>query len=151
MTTTAMIIRPLENGDYAEWLPLWNANNLGQHNPAITANTWKRLIDPQDSGVNGMAAIEASHILGIMHYILHPTTGSLANVCYMQDLFVMPAHRGKGIAKSLVRALEQRGKTEHWARITWLADNTNPEAQTLYRNLGVRLNFSFHVLPTGAV
>lgn len=142
-----MIVRPLESGDYEEWLPLWDANNLGQHNDPITKNTWKRLIDPQDTSVNGMVATEANHVLAIMHYILHPTTGSLADVCYMQDLFVMHAHRGKGIAKALVQELERMGKREKWARITWLADNTNVEAQALYRNLGVKLNFGFYVLP----
>lgn len=146
-----LTIRALEPGDYAEWLPLWNANNMGQVNESLTRNTWSRLIDPADTQVNGMAALEAGHIAGIMHYILHPTTGSLQPACYMQDLFVMPAHRGKGIARKLVLALDSLGQAEKWARIYWLADNTNEAAQALYRNLGIRLNFSFHVLPTGLV
>lgn len=144
-------IRPLEPGDYAEWLPLWDANNLGQVNAPLTQNTWQRLSDPADHQVNGMAAVEGGHVIGIMHYILHPTTGSLHPACYMQDLFVMPAHRGKGIARQLVMALEKQGKAEKWARIYWVADNTNEAAQALYRSLGIRLNFSFHVLPTGLV
>lgn len=147
-----MIIRPLSPTDYAEWLPLWDANNMGQKNQPLTDRTWRRIIDPQDSQINGLAAIdEAGQIKGILHYILHPTTGSLSEVCYMQDLFVPLAYRGQGIAKSLVRELERLGKAQGWARIYWLADNTNEAAQALYRNLGVRLNFSFHVLPTGAV
>ncbi|MCD8498118.1 MAG: GNAT family N-acetyltransferase [Alphaproteobacteria bacterium] len=147
-----MLIRPLEPDDYAEWVPLWDANNLGQINGKLTTTTWSRLSDPSDTQMNGMAAFDnAGHIVGIMHYILHPTTGSLQPACYMQDLFVMPAHRGKGIAKKLVRELETLGKEQKWARIYWLADNTNREAMALYRNLGIKLNFGFYVLPTGLV
>lgn len=147
-----MLIRPLTHDNYAEWLPLWNANNLGQVNEPLTQNTWARLIDPDDTQVNGMASFdEAGHMSGIMHYILHPTTGSLQPACYMQDLFVMPAYRGKGIGKALVRELEAVGKARKWARIYWVADNTNQAATALYRKLGIRLNFGFYVLPTAPV
>lgn len=145
------MIRPLQNSDYADWLPLWNANNLGQINDALTARTWARLTDPADPAMQGLAFIEDGHVSGMLHFILHPTTGNLKDVCYMQDLFVSPNNRGKGIAKQLLRELEKMGKSQGWARIYWLADNTNAPAQALYRNLGVRLNFSLHVLPVGAV
>ncbi len=145
------MIRPLQESEYNDWLPLWNANNLGQVNEALTKRTWGRLIDPADTTMQGLTFVEAGHVIGMLHFILHPTTGNLKDVCYMQDLFVMPAHRGKGIAKALLRELEKTGKAQGWARIYWLADNTNVEAQALYRNLGVRLNFSLHVLPTGAL
>ncbi|HRQ61845.1 MAG TPA: GNAT family N-acetyltransferase [Alphaproteobacteria bacterium] len=145
------MIRPLQESDYNDWLPLWNANNLGQINDALTKRTWARLSNPSDAAMQGLAFIEAGHVIGMLHFILHPTTGNLKDVCYMQDLFVMPAHRGKGIAKALLRELEKMGIAQGWARIYWLADNTNAEAQALYRNLGVRLNFSLHVLPTGKI
>lgn len=145
------MIRPLQQSDYEEWLPLWTANNLGQVNDTLTARTWGRLIDRNDTAIGGLTYEEGGHLLGILHYILHPTTGSLADICYMQDVFVSPAHRGKGIARALIVELEKRGKAAGWGRLYWLADNTNKEAQALYRTLGVRLNFSLHVMPLGKV
>lgn len=84
---------------------------------------------------------------GMVHYITHPTTGSTKQVCYLQDVFVDPAHRKKGIARQLVIALAHLGKEEDWQRIYWIAENDNVAAQNLYKSIGVRLDFSFHVLP----
>ena len=48
---------------------------------------------------------------------------------------------------ALVEKLIAHGKGERWARIYWLAEQKNPEAQALYNKLGVKLDFSLHVLP----
>jgi RimJ/RimL family protein N-acetyltransferase len=50
-----------------------------------------------------------------------------------------------------VRELTKRAQTqENWARIYWLADGSNDAAQRLYKNLGVKLDFSLHIMPLGA-
>ena len=139
-------IRPLQQSDFPDWLPLWNANNLGQINEAVTTSTWTRLIDPQ-SPVNGLCAVKGTTLVGIVQYIIHPTTGAIQPVCYMQDVFVDPAHRGKGIGKKLVKALAAKGKAENWTRLYWLAESNNEAAQALYKYIGIKLDFTLHVLP----
>ncbi len=139
-------IRPLEPNDFPDWLPLWDGNNQGQRNEAVTTETWARLTDP-DYPVFGLCAENSGKMAGILHYILHPTTGSIQPVCYMQDLYVDPRARQKGIGKALVQELAGLGKAEKWARLYWLAEEDNKAAQKLYKNLGVKLNFSLHVMP----
>lgn len=97
--------------------------------------------------VYGLASFEGDQLTGFLHYILHPVTGHIEPVCYMQDVFVAPPYRGKGTAKQLIEALSELGKKEGWARLYWMAEQNNIAAQKLYRDIGVRLNFSFHVLP----
>lgn len=139
-------VRPFEEADYGQWLPLWNGNNQGQRNDGVTAETWNRLLNPVYP-VHGFGAFENGTMTGLLHYILHPVTGHIDPVCYMQDVYVDPAFRRRGIARKLVSALAQTGKAEKWARIYWLAESENIAAQTLYRNIGVKLNFTLHVLP----
>lgn len=139
-------IRPLQKDDYAHWLSLWNANNQGVKNDEVTAETWRRLMDPAFP-VKGFGAFEGLRMAGLVHYILHPVTGHIGLVCYMQDLFVDPAFRGRGIARALVEHLAQEGRKMQWARLYWLAEASNKEAQALYKSLGVKLDFTFHVLP----
>jgi ribosomal protein S18 acetylase RimI-like enzyme len=141
-------IRPLQPEDFPDWFPLWDGNNLGQRNEQITASTWSRLTDPQ-SPVHGLCAVKGKQIIGLVHYILHPTTGALEPICYMQDLYVDPAHRGTGIAKQLVKALALEGKKQKWARIYWLADSKNEAVQGLYKHIGSKLDFTLHILPIG--
>ena len=145
-----LVIRPLRADDYAGWLPLWDGNNLGQRNDAVTAETWERLLDPHTQ-VHGLCALEKSEIVGLVHYILHPTTGSVQPVCYMQDVFVDPMHRKKGIARQLVQDVAKMGRAQKWARMYWLAEAENIAAQRLYKNLGVKLDFTLHVLPLQGV
>lgn len=138
-------IRSLQPEDFPNWLPLWDGNNQGERDVAVTSETWSRLNDPASS-VHGLCAVEGDIMKGLVHYILHPTTGAIANACYMQDVYVDPAYRGKGLAKKLVTAVAQRGKAEKWSRLYWIAEADNIAAQALYKNIGVKLDFTLHVM-----
>lgn len=141
-----LIVRPLLPDDFAQWLALWNENNQGQINDAVTKETWAR-IHHEGYPVFGIGAFEGEALAGILHYVLHPTTGSIQLVGYMQDLYVAPDFRQKGIARRLVEKLNDIGKEQKLTRIYWLAEAENKAAQALYKNLGVKLNFTLHVLP----
>ncbi len=142
-----IIIRPLESSDFDKWLTLWDENNMGERNEAVTAKTWYRLIDVNNIQVNGLAAEKNGVMLGIVHYILHPTTGQINPVCYMQDVYVSHEHRRKGIGKRLVEEVTKIGTKENWARMYWLTASDNMEAKAMYENFGIKLDFTFYVLP----
>ena len=86
-------------------------------------------------------------ITGIVHYILHPTTGSIQPVCYMQDVYIDPNYRRKGIGKRLVNEVTEIGKREKGTRMYWLTQFGNVEAKSMYENFGVKLDFTLYVLP----
>lgn len=145
-TIPAPTITPLTQDDFDAWLFLWDANNQGHRNPEVTEETWSRLINPIFP-VHGLAARCGGKMAGLLHYILHPVTGHINPVCYMQDVFVDPAYRRRGLARALIANLAETGRMEGWPRIYWLAEQDNLAAQNLYRSIGVKLNFSLHVLP----
>lgn len=147
MAVNRLIIRPFEYNDFPSWLPLWDGNNLGVRDEDVTEKTWERLIDKKYKSVNGLCAEMNDEMMGIVHYILHPTTGHINDVCYMQDLYIDPKHRRKGIGKRLVNEVTMIGMQEKWARMYWLTQNSNMEAKAMYENFGVKLNFTFYVLP----
>jgi ribosomal protein S18 acetylase RimI-like enzyme len=147
---SGLTIRPLQQSDHAAWLPLWDGNNMGQRNAQVTRQTWDRLTDPA-SPVCGLGAFDGTAMVGLVHYILHPVTGHLEPVCYMQDVYVDPAHRQKGIGRALVQDVARIGRESGWARMYWLAEADNKAAQNLYKTLGVKLNFTLHVLPLGQI
>ncbi len=141
-----IIVRPLTYTDFAGWLPLWNDNNLGENDEEITRETWRRILS-DDEKVYGICAEQNSNILGITHYILHPTTGHIKPVCYVQDVFVSKEHRGKGIGRKMIEEVIKIGISEEWARMYWLTQEDNEAAKALYKNLGIKLDFDFYVLP----
>ncbi len=139
-------IDPINSADFDEWQVLWDGNNQGNRDSDVTAQTWLRLLDPQ-SPVKGLVARQQAKMIGLVHYILHPVTGHLRPVCYMQDLYVAPAARSQGVGRALVEQLAALGQQEQWARLYWLAESKNKAAQALYKTLGVKLDFSLHVWP----
>lgn len=57
---------------------------------------------------------------------------------YLEDLFVEPSHRGKGIGKALFRYLGQRCRDEGLTRLVWQVLKWNTPAIDFYNSLGAR-------------
>ncbi len=143
-----MMIRFLERKDHDQWLPLFQANCLHQIADDVSAETWRRITSPKEN-VYGLGVFNNDgQLLGFLHYILHPTTGFINYSCYMQDLYVDENHRRLGHAKLLIWELHEVGKREKWNWIYWFAENDNIASQNLYKTLGIKMNFSLHMLQT---
>lgn len=57
---------------------------------------------------------------------------------YLEDLFVRPGHRGRGIGKALLVRLAQRCADESLARLEWSVLDWNQPAIEFYRSLGAK-------------
>lgn len=55
---------------------------------------------------------------------------------YLEDLFVRPAYRGRGIGKSLLQRLAQETVRRGGARLEWSVLNWNEPAIRFYQSLG---------------
>lgn len=151
MADGTVSVAPILPSDYDQWLPLWRANNHGSVSDAVTTETWRRLNDPSWP-VHGIVAryndpVAGMRIAGLVHYITHPVTGHVEPACYMQDLFVDADFRRRGIGRLLVEALSVAARHRNYTRLYWLAEADNEAAQALYHDIGLRLPFTFHVLP----
>jgi GNAT superfamily N-acetyltransferase len=57
---------------------------------------------------------------------------------YLEDLFVRPALRGRGVGASLLRAVEQRAIERGCGRLEWAVLDWNHAAIEFYRRFGAR-------------
>ncbi|MFI4868062.1 MAG: GNAT family N-acetyltransferase [Steroidobacterales bacterium] len=57
---------------------------------------------------------------------------------YLEDLFVRPVHRGRGIGLALLTALEQRARELGCGRLEWAVLDWNESAIEFYRRFGAR-------------
>jgi GNAT superfamily N-acetyltransferase len=100
--------------------------------PATTGTTWRRIIDPA-SAVKGVVAIDGSGVArGFANYVLHPYTWGEGPVCYLEDLFVVPHARGRGMGRLLVEHLINVGRQLGWERLYWMTRSDNARARRLY-------------------
>ena len=137
-------IRSLETADYAEWLVLWRGY-LEFYETSIaddvTAETRRRLLDPQHT-VSGFGAVDgAGRLIGIVHYLFHPVTWAVSDRCYLEDLFVRPESRGTGAGRALIEAVYRAADAAGADQVYWLTAQSNKTAQLLYDRIGQRTPF----------
>ncbi len=83
-----------------------------------------------------LVAEEAGQVVGMGtgQLFISPTAGGLSLM--IENLIVEAAHQGKGIGRSLVRALTNWGQSQGVSRMQLLADKNNYEALSFYHRLG---------------
>lgn len=96
----------------------------------VTARTWSRLLG--DAPMTCLVAVEGGELVGFANYLLHASTWSSADTCYLEDLFVAPAARGRGAGRALVEALEARAREHGWRHVYWHTEHDNRPARALY-------------------
>ena len=64
---------------------------------------------------------------------------------YLEDLFVKPEYRGKGIGKKLITNLIQIAKEKDYGRVEWAVLDWNESAIKFYKNLGAELMIDWKI------
>lgn len=138
-----LIIRPVVDADYAEWLPLWTGYNTFYERTLpeeITRTTGARFLDPTEP-VHALVAEENGGLLGLAHYLFHRATAMVEDTCYLADLFTNQAARGKGVGRKLIQAVYDASRRAGGSRVYWQTHETNAVAQVLYNEVADRSGF----------
>lgn len=140
----AVQVRALVAADQAAWLALWHGYQrfyevtLGA---AVDTRTWQRLLDPAEP-MQALGAFDAQgQLLGIVHMVLHRTTWSEGHSCYLQDLFTLPAARGRGVGRALIEAVYARAAEAGASRVWWLTHESNAAGRQLYDRVAHNAGF----------
>jgi GNAT superfamily N-acetyltransferase len=136
-------IRPVTSSDRAQWSTLWAGylRFYRQHLPAdVTEATFARLID-KSAPLHGLIAARDGALLGLVHYLFHPTSWSLRDNCYLEDLYVDPAARGSGAGRALIQAVYAEADRANAASVYWMTQEFNAEGRALYDTLARRTSF----------
>jgi GNAT superfamily N-acetyltransferase len=134
VTTTPCIIRAALPSDEAAWHDLWRGYcdfYSVQLPEEVSRRTWKRILDP-DSAVMCVVAEVDGQVYGLANCVVHENTWETQAVCYLEDLFVTPAARGRGLGTALVEWLRNAMRAEGWARLYWVTKADNQQARRLY-------------------
>lgn len=133
MPGPTLVLRDPEAADETAWRELWSGYNAfyeANIPEAVTARTWQRMLDPA-SPIFGRLAVADDAVVGFSVSLLHESTWTIAPVCYLEDLFVTPAFRGRGIGRLLIQDLVNRAQANGWSRLYWHTRADNP-ARRLY-------------------
>jgi GNAT superfamily N-acetyltransferase len=142
-------IRPLDAGDRAAWEPLWQGYLTfykASLSPETTDTTFARLTGGEEP-MGGFIAQRGEETLGIVNYVLHRTTWSLKEICYLQDLYTVEAARGTGVGRRLIEAVRAMAEAKGCFRVYWQTHESNLQAQALYDKVAQKSGFIVYRQP----
>ena len=143
-------IAPLSPEQRPAWETLARGYKTFYETPTTDAEfdtAWKRLL--AHDGVHGLGAVVDGRLVGIAHYLFHTSTWSPGN-CYLQDLFTLPAERGRGVARALIDAVAAEARQRGVTRYYWLTQENNTTARTLYDKVAKYVGFIRYDYPLAA-
>ncbi|PKA44063.1 GNAT family N-acetyltransferase [Rhizobium sullae] len=131
MTVTIRDARP---EDEARWRGLWK-DYLAFYEVTvdkdITDSTWRRVFDPASAIFMRVAEVDGK-VMGFTLSLTHEGTWIRDKDCYLEDLFVDSAARGKGVGRALLDDLVSLCKQNGWSRLYWHTNEQNKTARALY-------------------
>ena len=104
--------------------------------------TWQRLMaGAPDFHIALVAVDEADVPIGLAHVLFHRSTWSPTRYCYLEDLFVDPERRLKGVGRALIEAVYREADARQCTRTYWVTQEFNYRARALYDQVATKSPF----------
>ena len=148
-SNSVITVRPAAAQDYARWRELFDDyNRFYEREPddPVANHVWSRIMDAS-APVHAAVALVDGRLVGITNYLLHESTGTTQPVCYLQDLFVDPSIRARGVGKALIDYVLAEMRRNGWQRVYWATRETNYRARGLYDKYTPHSGFLRYVVP----
>lgn len=137
-------IRPLRREDEAEWRRLWTGY-LEFYETSVTEevyrSTFQRMLSGDAQEFHAFVAEKDGELIGLTHYLFHRHAWKIANVVYLQDLFVSPEARGTGAGRALIEAVYKAADDAGCPDVYWLTQEFNATARQLYDRIATLTPF----------
>ena len=143
----AITIRPIAATDKERWLDLFKQyiifykSNLTDEQFELD---WQRI--NSDFNINGLVAELDGQVVGFAHYIFRPSTWAENDFLYLEDLFVDPAIRGKGVGRALIDELHKIAIARGAKRLYWTTAPDNETARKLYDKVAITDRVQYKII-----
>jgi len=127
-----------ESADQAQWRNLYQGYAdfyQVEMTDQIMDNIWGWIHDDTNPFFCIVAKDQTETLLGFMHFRAMPSPLRGSMVGFLDDLFVTPDARGKGVVTALYDELTQQGKDQGWPLIRWITADNNYRARGVYDSL----------------
>lgn len=109
-------------------------------NDAILQNVWAWIFDP-GTDFYCILARDGNKGVGLMHFraTLSPLRGAVAG--FLDDLYVDPAVRGRGVVNRLFQELASQARDRGWPVVRWITRDNNYRARAVYDRVATRTDW----------
>ena len=156
--TTRPAVRPAVPEDVPAILELIHALALYEREPDAVETTeegLRRALFPEEGSPTThchVADVDGA-LVGMAVWFVTFSTWTGRNGIWLEDLFVLPEHRGGGLGKALLASLAAVCVERGWPRLEWTVLDWNTPSIEFYRSLGAfpMDGWSTHRLVGGAL
>ena len=143
--TAGVNIRPLQARDRDQWRALfqqyllptvYNERRgfyLTRPPESLLSVTFNRLVDPMRQPY-AIVAVKSDRIVGFANYLFHPSSWSMTDVCYLEDLYVEATMRRVGVGRALVQGVYTAADAAHAGAVHWVTHQSNSAARALFES-----------------
>ena len=142
-----LTIGPLGDHDRARWEELFREYmTFYERDPeqAVYDRAWREF--RSGARMHALGAWVDGGLVGITHFFVHPST-SEPDLCYLEDLYTDPAHRGRGIARALIAAVGDWAGAQGCGSVYWQTHEGNTTARRLYDDVARYNGFIVYTMP----
>ncbi|MXY33498.1 MAG: GNAT family N-acetyltransferase [Boseongicola sp. SB0664_bin_43] len=143
-------IRAVREQDRPDWCKLFASYGHFYDQPLsekVLDQVWGWLMDG-DHPTSGLVAVLDDQIVGIAHFRPYFRTLTGSPACFLDDLFVVPAERGRGVGRRLIEATSVLAEREGWDFVRWMTAQDNRQAQQLYDSVAERTGWlTYQITP----
>ena len=127
------MIREIKPKDKEQWENLYEGYAKFykvEMNKTILKTVWNWIHD-KNHEVEGIVYEINNKIVGLAHYRKMPRPLRGQEIGFLDDLYVDPDYRRKGIGEKFLNYLKELSKSRGWNLIRWLTHDDNIKAKTL--------------------
>jgi GNAT superfamily N-acetyltransferase len=133
-----MNIRPYRRSDAKDFVRLVRALAAYEKLKPPTAEAARRLLGDIGRRIRVLMAEEDGVCVGYAIYLFTYSSFLARPTLYLEDVFVMPEHRGRGLGRAFIDVLLREARREGCGRMEWVVLRWNKPALRFYEKLGAR-------------
>ncbi len=140
MSTSDVVVRPIEPADHDAWQGLFHAYRTFYEydvDQEVVDRIWGWIND-EGNEVNALVAELDGTVVGFAHHREFSRPSSGKRGLYLDDLFTTPEVRGKGVGRALIDRLGEMARERGMNKVRWITAADNATAQRLYDDMAER-------------
>ena len=142
------MIREIQLKDKDQWEKLYRGYAdfyKAEINDKILQTVWGWLNDNKHE-LQGIAYEVDNKIVALAHFRRMPRPLKGQDICFLDDLFVDPQHRGQKIGEKLINRIREISKSRGWSLVRWITRDDNLRAKSLYDRISEKTNWDVYEL-----
>jgi ribosomal protein S18 acetylase RimI-like enzyme len=137
---SSLEIRPIAPADHDAWRELFRDYGVfyeTRFDDAVLDGVWAWLMDPQHE-VSALVAEDGGQLVGFAHIRRVADTFTAGPSWFLDDLYVLPDARGRGVARALIERGYADATASGGGTFRWITAADNETAQLLYDRIATR-------------